>query len=265
MRDEPKVSVVTVTLNDIDGLKRTVDSVSRQTYREFEHIIVDGGSADGTVEFCQSLNISDTRVFATSEPDDGIFDAMNKGALRASGDLLVFVNSSDQFSHDDVLKHVASAWATDGSWDWGYGALRYLDAEGSVFAGTVQAPFHPRKLELGLQFVPHPASYISRALFIELGGFDLSFGSAADQEIFVRIARTHRPHVWIEFMADFLVGGVHSQESAWSREALWHRMRKKNGAMVAGMSWADAVAAMALAGSSRSRRLVASIMKGSAR
>ncbi|BBZ79560.1 putative glycosyltransferase [Mycolicibacterium anyangense] len=245
MRTLPLISVITITLNDLDGLVYTVNTVENQTYSNYEHIVIDGLSSDGTVDFCADAEQRLSRFSYVSEKDRGIFDAMNKGARKAQGDLLVFINSSDGFTHPSVLDFVANRWSESEDWQWGYGAMRFTDANRMPFSGTVQAPFDRRKFEFGRQYIPHPASYVSRRLFLETGGFDESFGTAADQEFFVRICRTHAPAVWIEFLADFMAGGVHSTESIWHTRTLWHLMRVKNGAAIGSNRYVDRVASAA--------------------
>ncbi|WP_158423510.1 glycosyltransferase family 2 protein [Mycobacterium sp. EPa45] len=242
MREAPLISVVTITLNDLAGLIYTVKSVESQTYRNYEHIVVDGLSSDGTVDFCEATAKRLSNFSYTSEQDRGIFDAMNKGARRARGDLLVFVNSSDGLTDPSVLEFVAHQWSEHDDWQWGYGAQRFTDSNRTPFSGTVQAPFDRRKFEFGRQYIPHPASYVSRKLFLESGGFDESFGTAADQEFFVRVCQTHAPAVWIRFLADFMAGGIHSKQSVWHVRTLWHLMRVKNGAAIANNRYVDRVA-----------------------
>ena len=264
MRQAPFISVITITLNDLAGLKYTVDSVESQTYSNYEHIVVDGKSSDGTVDFCAATEKRRTNFLYTSEKDGGIFDAMNKGARMARGDLLVFVNSSDGMTDSSVLDFVAERWSDPEEWQWGYGAMRFTDSNRVPFSGTVQAPFSRRKFELGRQYIPHPASYVGRAFFLAHGGFDESFGTAADQEFFVRVCRTHPPAVWIRFLADFMVGGVHSKESIWHIEALWHQMRAKNGATIANNQRIDRLASVALASAEGSIIRMRRLLRGGA-
>lgn len=103
-RSLPKISIVTVVLNDRDLFAKTVDSVSSQDYSNLEHVIVDGGSSDGTVEFIKTLN--STQVKWVSEPDKGIYDAMNKGVLIADGDWVIFLNAGDCFVSSTVVSEV---------------------------------------------------------------------------------------------------------------------------------------------------------------
>lgn len=263
MRPQPKFSVVTITYNDKSGLERTIESVRAQSYANFEHHIVDGLSTDGAADVALKYAAADSRVIFTSEADRGIFHAMNKGAWRSSGDLLVFLNSGDIFSDSDVLRFVSRQWVLDDEWRWGFGAQRHVNASGTPIRASVVAPFNRRKFELGLQFVPHPASYVERTLFVESGGFDEAFGTAADQEIFFRFVRVHRPAVWVRFLCDFLEGGVHTSETVWSREWLWHRMRVKNDAAFGGSNWIDAVMAAAFALARGARRVAGRLARSS--
>jgi len=262
MRENPLISVITITLNDLAGLIYTVNSVESQTYSNYEHIVVDGLSNDGAVEFCAATEERLANFSYTSEQDRGIFDAMNKGARMARGDLLVFVSSSDGLTDPWVLDFVAERWSDQGEWQWGYGAMRYTDSNRVPFSGTVQAPFNRRKFQLGRQYIPHPASYVGREFFLDHGAFDEAFGVAADQEFFVRVCQTHPPAVWIRFLADFMVGGVHSTESIWNIEELWHQMRVKNAVAIANSRRIDRVASVALAAGERSIIRMGRLLRG---
>lgn len=230
--DSPVISIVTVTFKDFGGLKSMASSLAEQQYDKIEHIIVDGGSADGTVEWLTSYT-PPYLVKWSSEPDDGIFDAMNKGAARATGDLIVFMNSGDKFSDPKVLSFVAEDWATS-RWDWAFGEMTYVNDEGLYSGRTNQYLFEPRRLQLGLSFAPHQATYFRRAFFRQLGGYDLSFDYACDQELAIRASAMSIPTTWPKNLAEFLLGGTHSQASMWNREHLYHRMRAKNEKLVWG-------------------------------
>lgn len=238
MNDDALVSVITVTRNDLKGLELTVRSVLEQTYPAIEHLVIDGASDDGSVEFLTGL----THARTLSEPDRGIYDAMNKGLARATGDVLVFMNSGDQFCDSNTVEYVMSHWPIRTS-AWGFGAMRYVDAERKPIAGDVQAPFKLRRMELGMSFVPHQAMFISRSLASEIGEFDERFGVAADQEWALRAAYREQPATWIVFMVDFLAGGAHSSIGQLSRSMLYHRMRKKHGRMLMNSSAVDCAAA----------------------
>ncbi len=261
MRKAPHISVVTVTLNDSVGLTYTVKSVEEQTYRNYEHIVVDGVSGDDTVEYCAATENRLDNFSYVSEKDRGIFDAMNKGARMARGDLLVFLNSSDVLTDQSVLSFVAERWSETDQWQWGYGAMRYTDSNRVPVRGTVQAPFDLRKFQLGRQFIPHAACYIGREFFLDHGAYDEAFGTAADQEFFMRICQTHPPAVWIRFLADFMLGGAHSKQSIWHVEALWHQMRVKNGVTIANSRHLDRMTSVAFAAAERSMLMMSKLVR----
>lgn len=105
-----RVSIITVNLNNVDGLKRTIDSVVNQTFDNYEYAIIDGGSTDGSLELIQKY--SDKLSFWCSEPDSGIYNAMNKGIQKVSGEYVCFMNSGDCFASNTVLKEIFSTSQT---------------------------------------------------------------------------------------------------------------------------------------------------------
>ena len=158
-----KLSIITINYNNLCGLKKTADSVLKQTYRDFEWIIIDGGSNDGSKEYIESLAAkSETHVsFWCSEPDEGIFNAMNKGIVRASGEYLNFMNSGDWFLNTDTLQKVIKLISTEKS-DVFYGDC-VLD-----YGGKKETRVHPSSLDIyELIVLPlcHQAMFFSRHVF----------------------------------------------------------------------------------------------------
>ncbi len=100
-----KISIITISLNDVENLKRTLESVRAQSFTSFEHIVMDGFSNDGTQEFLKQLNYPQLKF--TSEKDSGLYNAMNKGILKCSGDYIVFLNAGDTFHTADSLLEVS--------------------------------------------------------------------------------------------------------------------------------------------------------------
>lgn len=98
---KPKISIITINYNNLEGLKRTIESVVNQTWQEFEYLIIDGGSTDGSVEYIESK--SEHVDYWVSEPDKGVYHAMNKGIAKSSGEYLLFLNSGDHFYNKKVL------------------------------------------------------------------------------------------------------------------------------------------------------------------
>ena len=107
----PKISIITINYNNLEGLKRTMESVVNQTWREFEYIVIDGGSTDRSAAYIasQSENID----YWVSEPDNGIYNAMNKGIAKATGEYLLFLNSGDSFYDANVLQNVSNFFNND--------------------------------------------------------------------------------------------------------------------------------------------------------
>lgn len=120
------LTIVTVVLNDLEGLRRTADSVVEQTCRDFEWRIVDGGSKDGTVELAEALKARLPNLVITSERDKGIYDGMNKGLRAAPGDYLLFLNAGDLLAGPEVVEKLREALA-DGRSDilWGSSLMRF--------------------------------------------------------------------------------------------------------------------------------------------
>jgi glycosyltransferase involved in cell wall biosynthesis len=100
----PKLSIITINYNDVLGLKRTLESVTGQIYSNFEYIVINGGSTDGSKELLEKY--TDKISYWVSEPDQGIYHAMNKGIEKASGEYLLFMNSGDLFYNSGILKEV---------------------------------------------------------------------------------------------------------------------------------------------------------------
>ena len=257
----PTLAVVTVSKNYLQGLKRTCRSVDHQRFRDVQHVIVDGGSNDGSREWLTSLAPNHRRDWSSQE-DDGIYHAMNIGLARVDADLVVFMNSGDTFSDADTLSFVAEDWRRN-RWNWGFGAVRYVDSRGEPSFGHVSTPIQWRKLAYGLTFVPHQAAYFETDFIVGLGGYSPEYGLAADQELIIRAMAKSRPAEWIRFMVDFEMGGVTSTVSTWAREKMWHKIRRGNGLMLANSLPIDYSATVGLAAYRISRRRLASVVRGS--
>ncbi|WP_374021672.1 glycosyltransferase family 2 protein [Mycobacterium sp. HNNTM2301] len=195
MASAPTVSVITISFNDLDGLRRTVESVRSQRYGgQIEHIIIDGGSGDAVVEYLSGCEPG--FAYWQSQPDNGRYDAMNQGIAHASGDLLWFMHSTDCFSDPDAVASVVEAISRQGSVRdvWGYGKNNLVGPDGSVLFPRPYGymPFKIRKFLLGAT-VAHQATFFGAALVEKLGGYDLDFGLEADQLFIYRAAMLQAP------------------------------------------------------------------------
>ncbi len=167
---EPLISVVTVVFNDAANLQRTIDSIASQTYKNIEHIVIDGGSTDGTLDIIKRNSSIDYWV---SEKDSGIYDAMNKGIRHASGFWINFMNSGDIFFERETVESVffnAEVRASDliyGDVEVEYKAFKKIKKSGPVSL-----------LKAGMQFSHQ--SLFSRRSILEMLQFDLSYRTAAD-------------------------------------------------------------------------------------
>lgn len=158
MTINPKLSIITVNLNNRDGLKRTIDSVVSQTFTDYEWIVIDGGSTDGSRELIEQYQ--DHFAFWCSEPDKGIYNAMNKGITHAKGEWLQFLNSGDLLYNDNILQNIFS---TNYNADVIYGdAMRY--------SSNNTIPWHVTK-NITLSFlmyfsICHQSSFFNKNVFI---------------------------------------------------------------------------------------------------
>lgn len=236
------VSVISVALNDRDGLAQTWESIRIQEDRSYEWIVVDGGSADGTAEWLTTLP---REVHWTSEPDSGIYAAMNKGAARANGDIVLFLNSGDRLASPTTLTSVTRSYAQD-QWGWAYGSVAVQGVAGDYQEIKSFMPFNAVLLALGLKAVPHPGCYFTRELFVRLGGYDTAFPIAADQELCLRASEMVRPVVLPAVLAVFMSDGVSSRQRAGSFVLQARQMRRNHSRFVGGGALRDGLLTVVL-------------------
>jgi len=185
-----KISLITVVLNNAETLKTTLDSVLGQTYGEIEYIVVDGVSSDGSLDIISQYRHHITTFI--SEPDKGLYDALNKGIGLASGDVVGFIHADDFYASEHVIASVAEAFEKTGA-DAVYGDLVYVhkDNTDKVIRYWKSSPFHPAKLKRGWM-PPHPTFFVKRERYQKHGLFDTSFRIAADYDLMLRLLGQHR-------------------------------------------------------------------------
>tara|TARA_X000001036_G_C20541754_1_gene750615 strand:- start:12 stop:746 length:735 start_codon:yes stop_codon:yes gene_type:complete len=175
------VSIITISYNAEDTIQKTLESVSGQSYKKIEHIIVDGGSKDKTIEICNSYS-SISKII--SELDKGIYDAFNKGLKIATGDIIGFLNSDDIFYNKNIIQEIVDAFLNNET-DIIYGNLDYVNHRGKVVRNWISRPY-----EIGLvkkAWMPaHPTFYCKKEIYSQLGGYDYSFKIAGDFEFCLR-------------------------------------------------------------------------------
>lgn len=179
-----KISVVTAVFNRAGTIGEAMESVQRQTYHNVEHVIQDGGSNDGTLEAVTKL-ANDTTALV-SERDAGIYDAINRGIKRTTGDIVGLMHSDDVFAYQGVLDDVAKA-LSDPDIDGVYGDLQYVAANdlSKVIRHWNSGEYRPRLLKNGWM-PPHPTLYLRREVFDQYGLYDTSYSIAADYDAMLR-------------------------------------------------------------------------------
>lgn len=179
-----QISIVTAVFNRADTIADALRSVETQSYQNVEHIVQDGGSTDGTLDVIRQFSASSAKM--VSEPDNGIYDAINKGISRANGDIIGLMHSDDFFSDDLVLERVAEIFR-DREVDGVYGDLDYVSASntGKIVRRWRSGPYHADLLKRGWM-PPHPTLYLRREVFDRWGLYDTSMRIAADYEAMLR-------------------------------------------------------------------------------
>lgn len=181
-----KISLVTVSFNSGATIKTTLESVALQSYPSVEYVIVDGGSTDNTLEHIREY--SELVSVLVSEPDRGIYDAMNKGLRRVTGDVVGILNSDDFYLHNDVLQEVAAVFSADPSLDVVLGDVDFVaDDDLTRPVRTYRASgFRPWMFRLGLM-PPHPAVFVRKSAYDRVGLYKLGYRIAADFDFLVRL------------------------------------------------------------------------------
>lgn len=194
------ISVITCTFNSIRTIADTVHSVAGQIGADVEHLFVDGGSTDGTLEYLRQLPGHPVILEGIG---GGIARAMNAGAAHARGEILCHLHSDDYFLHPRVLSRVAAAFRERGC-EWLFGRVLF-EREGGLFPEPFIPPPYTWKKLLAGNFVPHPASFYRASAFAALGGFRTDLKYAMDYDFFLRLGARAEPEVWREALAVFRV------------------------------------------------------------
>lgn len=179
------LTIITVSFNSEKTIRETLESLKVQNNKNFEHIIIDGNSKDGTIKIVNQYPFV-TKII--SEKDDGIYDGMNKGILNSQGKFIGFLNSDDILAHKNTLDNIINVIETEDT-EIIYGNIQYFKNNKKEktrkwitgnYPGTFVNGWHP----------PHPAFYAKKDLFIKSGGFDKKLTIAADFELMLRFFNT---------------------------------------------------------------------------
>jgi glycosyltransferase involved in cell wall biosynthesis len=220
-----KITIVTAVLNSKDFIEDCIQSIHGQTFRSIEHIVIDGGSTEGTLDIVHKYQSGIAKLI--SERDDGIYDAMNKGIRLATGEVIGILNADDFYPNSGILEKVSQVFENEDI-ESCYGDLEYVDAVDSskVIRYWRSGSYDINKFYSGWM-PPHPTFFVRRSAYQKYGLFNLSFGSAADYELMLRFLLKHR--ITTTYIPDVLVkmrtGGI--SNASLKNRFLANRMDRK--------------------------------------
>jgi glycosyltransferase len=206
-----KVSVITISLNSAKTITDCISSVDTQTYRNIEQIIIDGGSTDGTVEIVQNSKGSISSFL--SEPDKGIYDALNKGLELATGEIIGILHSDDYFASDDTISRIVEKFSEEGNkkTDGVYGDLVYVhtDHNEKICRYWKSSRFKYEELKKGWM-PPHNTLFLRKEVYKKHGNFDTSYKIASDIDLMLKVFSDKTLH--FEYLPEVItkmrVGGI---------------------------------------------------------
>lgn len=185
-----KVSIVTVVYNNKETILEAIESVRKQTYKNIEYIIIDGQSSDGTADLIKHVN-NGPDIFI-SEPDKGIYDAMNKGISMATGDIIGILNSDDFFFDENIITDVVAHFNIEPGLHLLFGDLIYVDKNNinKIRRYWSSQSYYDKFFEHG-HVPPHTALFVRSQVYKIAGLFNLNYSLAADYEFMLRIFKKH--------------------------------------------------------------------------
>lgn len=188
-----KISIITATYNSQKHLPGALKSLSLQRYPHVEHIVIDGASKDKTLACLQENGKVDQLL---SEPDNGLYDALNKGIKLATGDVIGFLHSDDRFASEWTLQHIADLFSENPELDMVYGDLVYVHNgnHNRVVRCWKSCDFTPRLLQRGWM-PPHPTVFVRKEVYRKHGFFDCRYRISADYDQLLRILRDESLHL----------------------------------------------------------------------
>lgn len=223
------ISLITVVFNAENTIGRCIRSAISQTYKKVEYIIIDGSSTDNTLQIIN--NYKDHLAVIVSEPDRGIYDAMNKGIRLATGDVVGMLNADDCFAYDGVLAKIADAFQRHDA-RITYADLDFIDTNNRIVRKWRSGSYTYGMFNRGWM-PPHPTFYCRRELFHHFGLYKLDYGSAADYELMLRFMHFH--HINAFYIKSVIIlmknGGISNQNLSSHVKGLLHdyRAMRNNG------------------------------------
>ncbi len=241
----PEIAIVTITKDDPAGIRNTIASVEQQDFSLYEQVVVNGGSTTDVAAWLASWRDRDpVRHILIENPPDGIYPAMNAGIRSTCAPIILILNGGDLLK-PGTLRCVANHYKQN-KWRWAYGGCEGRKPDGRLTGRNFFTPFSKGSFRAGVRNIPHPAAYVTRDLYDEVGLYREDLGTGADQEFFLRSCLVAEPAQIPDILAVFLKGGVSSQEGRIGREISWHRMRIASDTAFGGHAATDLVVTVLL-------------------
>lgn len=197
-----KVSVITVCFNSSQTILDTINSVNIQDYKNIEHIFIDGGSSDDTLGIIKSNSKREKIII--SEKDSGIYDAMNKGLKKATGDVIGFLNSDDLFTNINVVSLIMTLMSDS---NIVVGGIEMINSKNKIIRKWMPKTYNPYKIEDN--FYPHPAFYIKNNLLVRVGYYNLIYEISSDFDWMLRclLKSNNKVSILEEYIVTMRLGG----------------------------------------------------------
>lgn len=221
------ISIITPTYNSEITIRDTIESIIHQNYNNLEYIIIDGASSDKTLSIIDEYQ-SRIEIKVISEPDKGLYDAMNKGIAIASGEIVGILNSDDLYANDKVLNDVANCFTKNEKIEACYGDISFFNTNNpnKVTRLWKSGEYNENKLNNGW-IMPHPSFFLKRSVYQENGGFKENFKLAADYELMLRLLKVRglKTQYISKTLVKMRTGGKSSQNLK-QRKLGWSELKK---------------------------------------
>lgn len=234
----PYLSVITTVLNDLDGLKLTIDSVRSQDI-SLEHVIIDGGSTSELINFLASFESKPKKFVWTSGRDQGIYDGMNKGLELATGDVVVFLNAGDEFSNPNVARSVMESFCKS-DWEWAAGIAVRRSQSGEFLSTWEYMKADLGGLALGIYTFCHQAVFYSRPLLDRIGPYKID-NFAADHLLNIKACKSSAPRILPWVTTYFYNGGASSAKPFRAYRKDLHKIRIEENILIRDSKFIDLI------------------------
>lgn len=210
MSKKPKISIITVCFNEEDTVEKTLLSIINQSYQNIEMVVIDGGSTDGTVDIIKKHQ--DKIAYFVSEPDSGLYNAMNKGIDAATGDFLYFLNANDTLFDKSTIEKIATCIDKNPDARFIFGDVRYIKPNGDFFMDMIEYDNQEKNLLFIKQNICHQAVFYDKTLFEEFGKYSEKLKIHSDTKFNIECLSVHKVKtVYVPMIiANFVWGGASS-------------------------------------------------------